>query len=201
MDARFSFEKRVIQLVVIGGVFLLSLVYIFSVEWLPTLRRKLQLQSEKYQYLKTLREKQEQQKQQVCTSYQTFFTVSIAIFDTEHINKEENDTGDEAKNEGASNPEEVESTNLSNKKKKLLLRNLPNSQNAHEDNINSSSTNSTPNDNQDKKTSDTQQENHAKKERLGRVPLKKTSRDMIRHRRQSENTHVRFCCYSNLEFV
>ena len=200
MDARFSFEKRVIQLVVIGGVFLLSLVYIFSVEWLPTLRRKLQLQSEKYQYLKTLREKQEQQKQQVCTSYQTFFTVSIAIFDTEHINKEENDTGDEAKNEGASNPEEVESTNLSNKKKKLLLRNLPNSQNAHEDNINSSSTNSTP-DNQDKKTSDTQQENHAKKERLGRVPLKKTSRDMIRHRRQSENTHVRFCCYSNLEFV
>ena len=65
MDIRFSFEKKVIQLVVIGGVLLLSLAYIFSVEWLPTLRRKLQLQSEKYHYLKSLREKQEQQKNKV----------------------------------------------------------------------------------------------------------------------------------------
>ena len=65
MDIRFSFEKKVIQLVVIGGVLLLSLAYIFSVEWLPTLRRKLQLQSEKYHHLKSLREKQEQQKDKV----------------------------------------------------------------------------------------------------------------------------------------
>ena len=53
-----SIEKRIIQSIVVFGVLLLSLLYVCSVNWLPALRRKLQLRSEKLKYLKILAERQ-----------------------------------------------------------------------------------------------------------------------------------------------